>query len=323
MWYQFYLIQKMRLYDKINHQLHARVHMVNKVSDQEINQVISLVFNDGATFKDACLQVGRHQSVMSRIIRNMGYTIPKETGKNTRKNLPTQEIINMYNSGLSELFIAKKLNVSRCAIRQRLVENNVYIRTPSEASYISAKQFTPEQRKLRASAAHKAKRGKAEREESRIMRAKTLENNAYENMTGKGELEIKEIFEARKIKHTWQKAVGRYSLDFLIGNVALELRSGTGYRGDTHKKNGRIKFLKSLNLTTIYVLFDDVSNLIANVDYVIDEIHKENKSQLPDGYFKVLTIRSKDCELRTGNDGKFYSQKIEPTIVKSIKIYSY
>ena len=296
---------------------------MNKISDQEIQSVIDMVFNDGVAFREACLQIGRHQSVLSRVIRGMGYVIPKASGKHNRKEIPANEISELYINGMSEQAIAKKFNVSRCAIRQRLNENNVAIRSQSEASYVSAKQFTSEQRKSRAHAANNAKRGMIEREESRVMRAKTLEGNAYENMTGKGEIELKNIFKENGINHTWQKAAGRYSLDFLVGNVALELRSGTSYRGNTHKKNGRIKFIRDMGITTIYVLFDSVFNLIENANYVIDEINKENLAQLPDGYFKILIIRSKNCELRTGKDGKFYSHKIEPTITKSTKIYNY
>ena len=78
-----------------------------------------------------------------------------------------------------------------------------------------------------------------------------------------------------------------------------------------------------MGITTIYVLFDSVFNLIENANYVIDEINKENLAQLPDGYFKNINHKIKNCELRTGKDGKFYSHKIEPTITKSTKIYNY
>lgn len=289
--------------------------MVNKISDQEINQVISLVFNDGATFKDACLQVGRHQSVMSRIIRNMGYTIPKETGKSTRKNLPTQEIVNMYNDGFSELSIAKKFNVSRCAIRQRLLENNVRIRSQSEAGYISAKQFTPEQRKARAKKANESLRNAKQPIKSRIKRAISLESNTYEHMIGFGEMEFKNELTRRNINHIWQKAFHIYSLDFLIGNVAIELKGGKGNRGNSDVKNGRIKYLKENGISTLYVALENTDALLGGFDYIISLVDEMNKNPIPYGEYRAICCRFDRFDRVRNEKGQIIAIPCKPKLV--------
>lgn len=297
--------------------------MVNKTSDQEIQEVISLVFNDGLTFKDACLKVGRHQSVMSRIIRGMGYTIPKETGKNTRKDLPVQEIIDMYNNGISELAISQKLNVSRCAVRQRLNENNVEIRTPSEASFVSAKQFTPEQRKARAKKANDTLKGVKQPISSRIKRAKYIERNTMENIIGFGEIEFKNELERKSIAHIWQKAFHIYSLDFLIGNVAVELKGGSGGRGTPDIKNGRIKFLKDKGISTLYVALENTDALIQSFDNIINLVNEMNKNPIPEGEYRVICCRFDRFRKIRNSLGRFDCVPCEPKLATYTQIRKY
>ena len=303
------------MYVIINHQLqYTGLKVANKTSDQEIQKVISLVFDNGITFKDACLEVGRHQSVMSKIIRNMGYTIPKETGKSTRKELPTQEIIEMYKNGISELAIAKKIGVSRCAIRQRLNENNVEIRTPSEASSISAKQFTPEQRKARAKKANDTLRGAKQPISSRIKRAKHIERNTMENIIGFGEIEFKNELERKSITHIWQKAFHVYSLDFLIGNVAIELKGGSGGRGTPDIRNGRIKFLKDKGVSTLYVALENTEALIQSFDHIINLVNEMNKNPIPEGEYRVICCRFDRFEKIRNSLGRFDCVPCEPKL---------
>lgn len=305
----------MQRYVIINHQLqYIGLKMVNKISDQEIQKVISLVFDNGIAFKDACLEVGRHQSVMSKIIRNMGYKIPKETGKGTRKDLPIKEIIDMYNNGTSELAIAKKIGVSRCAIRQRLNENNVKIRTPSEASFVSAKQFTPEQRKARAKKANDTLRGVKQSVSSRIKRAEYIENNTMENIIGFGEIEFKNELERKSINYTWQKAFHVYSLDFLIGNVAIELKGGSGGRGTPDVKNGRIKFLKDRGISTLYVALENIDALIESFDNIINLVNEMNNNPIPDGEYRVICCRFDRFKRVRNSLGRFDCVPCDPKL---------
>lgn len=299
------------------------IQMVAKVSEMEIKELIHLVFDKGLTFKEACEKVGRHQSVLSKIVRNMGYEIPRETGKNTRKKTDDESIVNMYKDGHSELEVSKHFKVSRALVRSRLIEYGVRPRTQSEASLVSASRATPEQRKARALAANKAIRGQSQPIESRIKRAKTLEDNAYEHIIGHGEIELKSALENLGIDFTWQKAFDKYSLDFMIGNVALELKSGTGYRGDPDRKNGRIKYLKERGISTIYLIFEDVQSIINNVDFILDIVLNENKNPCNTGEYKVIVLQYEKYERLRNSKGQFYAVEKEPVLIKKLLTLKY
>ena len=296
---------------------------MKRMPDHIVDEARKLIFDDGMKCVDVAKIVGYNAALISKRLKESGFTIPRSNSGRRKVSLPVGEIISMYESGVSEQAVALHFGLSRDVIRNRLSTSGVKIRTQSEASILSASQATPEQRKARAIKANIAKRGVKEKESSRIMRAKTLENNAYGNMTGKGELEMKIKLDSIGVDYVWQKAIGRYSLDFMIGGLALELRSGLGYRGDTHISNGRIGFLKDNGLTTMYVLFDTVENLLKSFDYIMDQVNSENNNPSKNGVFKIITIRTKSKELLQGEGGRFYSNKIEPLLINQMGVYKY
>lgn len=290
--------------------------MVAKISEVEISEVIDLVFNKGFKFKDACSKVGRSQAVLSKMIRNMGYDIPRETGKNTRKKTDDESIVDMYKNGYSELEVSKHFGISRALVRSRLIEHGVQPRSQSEASMLSASRVSFEDRKKRIFAANMAVSGCTQTIESRIKRAKFLEDNAYEFMTGHGELELKSVFEKMGIDFVWQKAEHKYSLDFRIGDVALELKSGDGNRGYTDVKNGRIKYLKEeLGISTIYVVFDSVDSLLSSVNYILEKV---NNCAIGIGEYWVISCRKDMFNRKRNNLGQFYVEKTEPRLVNKL-----
>ena len=290
--------------------------MVNKISDETLNTAIDLIFNQGMTCKDASKIIGKTDSVVSKRLKAMGYTMPSNRNGRKKIELPVKEMIAMYESGSSEQAVALHFGVSRDAVRNRFMLNGIKIRNQSEAGYLSASQATVEQRKSRALSANIAVRGSKAKLESRIIRAEFLENNAYEHITGKGEIELKDKLESLNIKHTWQKALGKFSLDFAIGNVALELKSGTHYRGDKDKKNGRIKHLKENGFTTIYLLFENVSDIIDNVDYILDQVKYENLNPCGENEYKIIIFQYERFDRFRNSKGQFDAIEKEPVLLK-------
>lgn len=313
----------MQMHVIINHHPQVANSQMNKISDQEINEVINMVFNEGRTFKDACAYVGRSQSVMSKIIRGMGHTIPKESGKGNKKNIPETEVIEMYTSGVSEQAIAKHFNVSRCVIRQRLVSANVKIRTASEACRLSAQQFTLEQRKLRTQKANEASKGSKAKIESKIKRSKFIEKNPMENIIGYGEREFRDKLISQQIPHTWQKSFYQYSLDFLIDGVAVELKSGTFNRGNHDVKSGRIKFLKSHGIPTLYVSFENPNTLLLAFEYIIGVVKKMNENKIPEGEYWAICCRMEKFKKERDSLGRFISKPCEPRLVTYTRVKKY
>lgn len=296
---------------------------MKRMPDSAVEQARKLIFEDGLTCKDASKIVGFNEALISKRLKALGFSIPANRNGRNKIELPINEIADLYNSGISEQAIAKKFKVSRCSIRDRLLSHGVSIRTPSEASKVSASFFTPEQRKARAKAANIASKGSKERPESRIKRAIHLENNAYDHITGKGELELIDVLKGRGIDFVWQKAMYKYSLDFLIDNVALELKSGTQYRGNVDIKKGRIKYLKDNGITTIYVLFETVDFMLENVDYILDQINKENSNPVEKGCYKIIIFKYDRFDRFRNSLGRFDAVEKEPTPVAKVLTRKY
>ena len=161
-----------------------------RTKDSIIDHAMELIFNQGFTLTRASSEIGVDHNIISKRIRARGFAIPKPKAKPI-KQLPNQEIISLYESGMSELALAQKFNVSRGAIRNRLRDSGTHIRGQSEANVVSMGQMTLEERQNRTRSANNALRGAKQCVEGRRKRAFNLESSAYENMTGIGEKEFK------------------------------------------------------------------------------------------------------------------------------------
>jgi very-short-patch-repair endonuclease len=85
-------------------------------------------------------------------------------------------------------------------------------------------RMTPEQRRKQVAAAHKAWRGSHHTEESL---RKAAENRARHAKSGSAyEAQLVEWLRGRDISFAQQTAIGRYNVDFTIGDVVVEITSG-------------------------------------------------------------------------------------------------
>ena len=235
--------------------------MVAKIKESVIDDAIKLIFEQGFTLTDAGIKLNVTKEIISKRIRARGLIIPKPKAK-PLKQLPDQEIVTLYESGMSELALSNKFNVSRGAIRNRLRNSGTHIRGQSEACFVSQGQMTFEQRQNRTRAANNALRGAKQCIQGRRKRAINLESAGYENMIGIGEKEFKDLLEDRSIDFTWQKSCDIYSIDFAIGNVAVELKHGSATNATSDIKRGRIKYLRECGYTTIYIAFKGIDSLV-------------------------------------------------------------
>ena len=295
--------------------------MPAKIKSSDIQYAIELIFNQGMTVKEASVLVGFNPSLISKCIRSMGMEIPRI--RKNLKQLPDDEIIAMYKSNLSELHISKHFNVSRAAIRNRLKQAGIEIRSQSQANIVSMARMTSEQRKQRAKKANDALRGATQCREGREKRSRGIEINSYENMIGFGEKEFKKALEDRGINFVWQKSCGIYNIDFAIGNVAVELKSGGATNAVADKKRGRIKYLRDYNFTTMVIAFDKVNTLLHYMDDLIGDINILNCNPTPLGEYRVVRCRS-DCFIRTRNDlGQFAIEPSSEQFFKTTHILNY
>lgn len=297
--------------------------MPKKIDPLFIDHAISLI-NGGKTLTAAALDVGINRNAVSKKIRARGISIPDNRGtpKNA-KQLPDDCIIADYESGISELELSKKYGVSRNAIRYRLLKSGIQIRNQSQANIVSMGRMTIEQRKNRAKSANNALRGAKQPIEGKVKRAINIESAPYENMIGIGEEEFYELLTEHGISFTWQKAIEIYSLDFAIGNVAVELRSGGASNGRDGVTRGRIKYLRERGIISLYVSFQTVADLIGNFDYIISNVNKLNRNPSPIGKYWVIRSRF-DKFSRIRNDlGQFACVPTPPKLFASCREINY
>lgn len=291
-----------------------------RIKDSVIDNAMELILKDGLTVRDASIVVGVNAALLSQRIRAKGIAIPKPKAK-PLKQLPDQEIITLYESGMSELALANKFNVSRGAIRNRLRNSGTHIRGQSEANIVSMANMTFKERQNRTRSANNALRGAKQSVEGRKKRAVNLESAGYENMIGIGEKEFKDMLENNPIDFTWQKSCDIYSIDFAVGNVAVELKkSSVATSVSRDVKRGRVKHLRESGYITIYVVFCSIESLIQSFDYIISVINQASRNPPSLSEYWVVRCNFKRCTRIRNNLGQFASIPSAPKLLNTLSI---
>ena len=285
--------------------------MVGKISDAIIDNAIKLIFDQGIGLGDACKILGvKTPNAVSKRISARGLTLPYI--KKNVKQLPDNEIISLYESGLSELELSNRFNVGRPTIRKRLVDAGIKIRSQSEANIVSMGRMTLEQRKQRAKKANDTLRGGRQSKEACIKRSITAERFPDESHIGFGEKEFKDILESLSIDFIWQKSCDVYSIDFAIGDVAVELKSGRTGTSRADQKRNRIKNLRKFGFASFYIIFDDIPALMANIDQVISELNTFRRNPTPVGKYRVIRCGLNRYTRGRDNFGRFTAIESTP-----------
>jgi predicted transcriptional regulator len=93
-----------------------------RLTKDEIKQIIS-GYQNGATVYELAAQLGRHRNTISKVLKRNGIRPTIEL------DIDIQTITTLYNNGCKIADIAQRFNVSDEAIRRRLLENGVKMRT--------------------------------------------------------------------------------------------------------------------------------------------------------------------------------------------------
>lgn len=275
-----------------------------------INNAKELITN-GMTLKEAAANLSVNPDILSKYLRSGGFEIPKfRAQKRNRNNLPDEEIISMYTSGISEKDIAIHFGVSRSCIKKRLCDKGIERRGLSEAGDLRYVGTTLEYRQAITKAANNALRGRSQSRESRIKRAITIVKT--KSIThGLGEREFADILSARGIEHTTQKAIDIYSIDIMVGSVAVEFSSGDGYTS-SEKFLNKLKYLAEAGIMLIVVITDGAADTIANADYIISRIDVANSNPTALGEYWVIRSRLDNFTRYRNELGQFAAVRSAP-----------
>lgn len=134
---------------------------MHKISEEVILKSIEML-SDGITLTEIGLFFNHSPDVLSKKMRAIGVKTDINKHINpppNRLDLDVSMIINLYINGESENSISKQLNISRQAIRNRLNENNISIRTRSEAEKLKWSKMDNIARKNQVKKAHESTLG--------------------------------------------------------------------------------------------------------------------------------------------------------------------
>ena len=243
----------------------------------------------------------------------------KDNRGREKKDVPLCEIKDMYLMGDSVLKISKHFSVSRDTIHRRLSEMGIEQRTKSQAAYNRMSKLTEDERKKITSNANLSVTGKKLNSSIHKKRALTLQEKPYEHYIGIGEVEFKNLLDLNGIDYVWQKAESIYSIDFMIGNVAVELRKARNDRGYTGIKKGRTKFLRENGIITFFVSFEDVDCLRSQFKNIIQYVNDLKTNGISDDYFATFSCLWSSKVVLRNSKGQFYSEEIPLNLKSSYK----
>jgi hypothetical protein len=167
----------------------------------------------------------------------------------------TNDLIKSYLAGESQNSIAKRIGVSRDAIRRIIVSNGVKVRGNADANRLMMTHRTPEENATNTTAAHTAVRGVKRNPEELISRAITRQSKMI--YVGMHESEFMQELISRGHSCVPQMAVERYNIDIAISPFAFEIHSQTilPHKSTRHGNTAqRIKYLADHGWTSIYAL---------------------------------------------------------------------
>lgn len=178
-------------------------------------------------------------------------------GTFSRIDLPIEIISRLYNSGLSELALAKQFFVSRGAIRQRLIETGTRIRGQSDAELLKWSKMSEQQRLYQVKAAHDAVRGTKYSREVGVKKALMRQQSPFLSPL---EQQLLNVFTQCGIKVVPQFALEIYSIDFAIPEIKLAIEVDGGNWHDSPAKRshdtGKEVLLSNRNWKLIRVRID-------------------------------------------------------------------
>lgn len=283
--------------------------MPRKFTDALINDAIERL-SEGKMLKTVAEELRVSPNNLSIYVRKRGFIIPQHRRTEDRLDLPQEEIISMYQSGVSILGIAHRFGCARNAIQRRLERAGVPIRNQSEANTMRLSKATPEYRQALTKAAHDAVRGVRFSHEAMCRRAIKREHSGFSSHFGPGENEICNALTAHKIHFVRQKAVDIYNVDIAVGHVAVEVTCGTvKYRGGNTAENKRIKKLLECGYSPIMVEFSDVFTISAYLDKIVSTINEACGLPPFEREYWVIRCYSKDYTIFRNELGQFASIK--------------
>lgn len=247
---------------------------------------IAELYRGGKTQKEICelLNAGRKRIKSALVRQGVRFRDKSETANKIKKTgeahphsipLPKQDVIDMYESGMSAYEVADHFGVSEGVIRYRLRLWGEHIRDYGESTTVRFDRMTEAERIEHGRLTSEALKGKTHSYEHRCALAKAREINITH--VGRGEKQVGQILSDHGFNITPQKAVGKYNVDIAINKhrIAVEVFTGMSWLTSSGKRcSEKFKYLVNSGWKPVIVCFSNgqpevvkiKNNLIACLD---------------------------------------------------------
>ncbi len=202
------------------------------------------------------------------------------------------DFINRYVTGESEKKLAAELGMSRCAFRQRLVENGVTARNRSEGMIARWNTTSDDDRIAMVTNAHAAVRGvkrstgelvkRAAVHEQKISNAPIVETTLYN------------LLRDNKLDATMHRAIGKYNVDVAVNTpaIAVEIFGGGWHAYGSHlvRFYERTKYILDDGWSVVVIWLDArrYPFSLACADYIISFAEELRLNPPVRGQYRVI-----------------------------------
>lgn len=273
-----------------------------RFTDDFVNNCIKLN-KSGVKLADIAKRFRCSSTHLSKAMREKGYNVLLETVK---KEIPNNELIELYSSGWSVKKLAEKFGVARGTITKCLNKNGIKQRNRSESMFNRMKFTTKEERKKLAQAANEAVRGKSAKRERLIKGSITRRRNP--KFVGFGEDLLQTALFESGLEVIPQFIFDIYNIDLLVNrNVAVEVKIGMS--NPLRIKKNRVKTIKLLNssFNVIWINASSKESFIANLGNMVSFINTFCSNPPPVCEYRVIRCYF-DATHRQDKFGRFTSE---------------
>lgn len=215
------------------------------------------------------------------------------------------DLLRMYKSGMWKNEIAESTGISEGSVGKYLEKLGIPIAdNRSEAMSNRLDRMTAKERSEFTKPAHDAVRGMKRTNADLAKRAKGKEKAG--KLNGKAEKDLYKLLVERGLDPVPQKAVWIYNIDFMIGNVAVEVTGRNRKRSDFPAYKKRIKYLLNSGLALVYVWANSAFPLETGAAEYIASFCEQASSD-PSVFGKYWVIRRDGKLMSSGgpNDNEF------------------
>jgi len=197
-------------------------------SNSDVDYIIKEHFVSIRSIKDICKEFGVAHGTIKKVIVDNG-RIPLNFNKWVYGAICLKACIALYRYGIGIRGVAERLDVPIQLLISEFKRQGINLRTQSEQESIKWTLMTKEQRAYQVKGAHKAMETYTPTIESLIKMS-----NSRSRRTSVYETKFADYLTSRGIAFKEQVPIHIYNVDFIVGNVAVEIFGGNWHSFGAH-----------------------------------------------------------------------------------------